>query len=69
MDLKRLLETVAPDVIDDKEKKFKKRQSLVTFRKPEPSYTNDNYESDERISSDKGSGKKTTNSSDSGVKI
>lgn len=69
MDLKRLLETVAPDLIDDKEKKFKKRQSLVTFRKPEPSYTNDNYESDERISSDKGSGKKTTNSSDSGVKI
>lgn len=69
MELKRLLEKVAPDLIDDKEKKFKKRQSLVTFKKPEPSYTNDNYESDERISSDKGSGKKTTNSSDSGVKI
>ncbi|PFX22880.1 Gamma-aminobutyric acid type B receptor subunit 2 [Stylophora pistillata] len=69
MELKRLLEKVAPDLIDDKEKKFKKRQSLVTFKKPEPSYTNDNYESDERISSDKGSGKKKTNSSDSGVKI
>ena len=69
MELKRLLETFPPDLNEEKEKKFKKRQSLVTFRKPEPSYVNENYESDEEIPSDKSSGKKTTNSSDSGVKI
>lgn len=75
MELKRLLETLPPDLSEDassadsRDKKFKKRQSLVKFRQAEPSYTNENFVSDEDISSNKGLGKDTTGSSDRGERI
>ena len=75
MELKRLLETLPPDFsedtnsADDRNKKFKKRQSLVKFRQAEPSYTNENYESDEENASNKGPGKDATSSTDRGEKI
>ncbi|XP_078356482.1 gamma-aminobutyric acid type B receptor subunit 2-like [Oculina patagonica] len=70
MELKRLLETLPPDLSEAaSDKKFKKRQSLVKFRNAEPSYTNENFVSDEDISGNKGLGKDTTGSSDRGERI
>lgn len=70
MELKRLLETLPPDLSEDatsadsRNKKFKKRQSLVKFRQAEPSYTNENFEPDEENASNKDLGKETASSSD-----
>lgn len=67
MELKRLLETLPPDLSEDaSSKKFKKRQSLVKFKQDEQSYTNENFVSDEEIAGNKGLGKDKTSSSDRG---
>ena len=67
MELKRLLAGLPPDSSEDaSSKKFKKRQSLVKFRQDEQSYTNENFVSDENIAGNKGLGKNSTRSSESG---
>lgn len=75
MELKRLLETLPPDLsegtnsADDRNKKFKKRQSVVKFKQAEPSYTNQNYESDGENAGNNGTCKDVTSSTDRGEKI